>query len=224
VLESAKALDTPTAKLVFDVTNHPTRLLAVEALRGKTGCLMLTRLLIDTYEHEEYLLFSGFDQTGAPLDQETIEKLFNCSGFIRGDAMLDSVTVRRLEADAERHAQATISRSLEMNSSHFNQARDKLEKWADDMVLSAEKRLADTKEQIKALRRQARQAVTLDEQHHIQQNIQKLEKQQRRQRQEIFQVEDEIMAKRDALIESLERRLSQKTVTERLFTIAWSVV
>jgi hypothetical protein len=70
---------------------------------------------------------------------------------------------------------ATISLSLEQNSAHFNQARDKLEKWADDMVLSAEKALTDTKEQIKVLRRQARQAVTLEEQHSIQEKIQKLE-------------------------------------------------
>jgi hypothetical protein len=82
---------------------------------------------------------------------------------------------QRLDADAERHAKATISRSLEQNSVHFNQAREKLEKWADDMVLSAEKALADTKEQIKVLRRQARQAVTLEEQHEIQEQMQKLE-------------------------------------------------
>ena len=106
---------------------------------------------------------------------------------------------------------------------HFNQAREKLEKWADDMVLSAEKALADTKEQIKAQRRQARQAVTLEEQHEIQQQLQKLEKQQRRQRLEIFKVEDEIMEKRDSLVESLERRLAQHTSTEALFTIRWAV-
>jgi F0F1-type ATP synthase membrane subunit b/b' len=99
---------------------------------------------------------------------------------------------------------------------HFHAAREKLEKWADDMVLSAEKALADTKEQIKALRRQARQAVTLEEQHAIQQQLQKLEKQQRRQRQDIFRAEDEIMEKRDSLIESLERRLAQRTDTETL--------
>ena len=107
---------------------------------------------------------------------------------------------------------------------HFSQARDKLEKWADDMVLAAEKALADTKEQIKVLRRQARQAVTLEEQHSIQEKIQKLERQQRRQRQEIFNVEDEIMEKRDGLIDQLERRLVQRTETEPLFTIRWRVV
>lgn len=90
-------------------------------------------------------------------------------------------------------------------------------------MLSAEKALADTKEQIKALRRQARQAVTLEEQHEIQQQLQKLEKQQRRERQDIFKAEDEIMEKRDALIESLEKRLAQSTETETLFTVRWTV-
>jgi hypothetical protein len=65
--------------------------------------------------------------------------------------------------------------------------------------------------------------VTLEEQHEIQQQMQKLEKQQRRQRQDIFKAEDEIMEKRDSLIESLERRLAQHTVIEALFTIRWAV-
>ena len=92
------------------------------------------------------------------------------------------------------------------------------------MVLSAEKALQDTKEQIKVLRRQTRQANTLVEQHEIQEKIQKLERQQRRQRQEIFKVEDEIIEKRDQLIDSLERRLAQRVEKETLFTVHWEVV
>jgi hypothetical protein len=158
--------------------------------------LTLVRLQIDSYEREEHLLFSGFDDDGASLDHETMEKLFGCEARAEGKAIPATVQ-QRLEAEAERHAKATVSRSLEQSSVHFNKAREKLEKWADDMVLSAEKALLDTKEQIKALRRQSRQAVTLEEQHTILEKIQKLERQQRRQRQEIFAVEDEIMVKRD---------------------------
>lgn len=224
VVESAKALATLSARIVFDVSHHPTRIHAVEALRGKSGFLTLTRLVVESYEREEYLLFSGFDDAGASLDQETMEKLFGCSGLPPGDEAIPAAMQQRLGAEAEQHAKATVSRSLEQNSVHFNQAREKLEKWADDMVLSAEKALADTKEQIKALRRQARQAVTLEKQHEIQQQLQKLEKQQRRQRQDIFKAEDEIMEKCDSLIESLERRLAQHTATEALFTIRWAVV
>jgi SNF2-related domain/Helicase conserved C-terminal domain len=224
VLQCGKVLTTPPTGMVFDVTNHASRVHAVEALRGKAGYLILTRLQIDTYEREEYLLFSGFDDDGASLDQEAMEKLFGCSGRVDDNAQIPEAIGKRLDAEARRHVKATVSLSLEQNSAHFNQAREKHEKWADDMVLSAEKALADTKEQIKALRREARQAVTLDEQHAIQEKLQKLERQQRRQRQEIFNVADEIVEKRDGLIDQLERRLAQQTETETLFTIRWQVV
>jgi len=223
VVDGAKALPTPSAQITFDATHNPTRLSMVEALRGKVGHLTLSRLTIESYEREEYLLFSGFDEGGGSLDQETMEKMFACAGRVEGTSATPAAVDQRLTAEAERHAKATVSRSLERNSAHFNEAREKLEKWADDMVLSAEKALTDTKDQIKALRRQARQAVTLDEQHQIQEKIQKLERQQRRQRQDIFKAEDEIMAKRDQLVDALERRLAQQTATETLFTIRWAV-
>ena len=228
VVDGAKALSTPSERIVFDVTRHPTRVYVIEALRGKGGYLTLTRFTIDSYEREEYLLFSGFDDAGSPLDQETMEKLFVCAGRTShdgdGEGAIPAAVMQRLERESQRHAEATVSRSLEQNNTHFNEARERLERWADDMVLSAEKALLDTKEQIKASRREARQAVTLAEQHEIQEKIQKLERRQRRQRQEIFKVEDEIIEKRDQLIDSLERRLAQRTETETLFTISWAVI
>ena len=227
VVGGAKALVTPPVRIIFDVTNHPTRLHVIEALRGKTGYLTLTRLSIDSYEREEYLLFSGFDETGLSLDQETMEKLFGCAGQIApesdGEGTIPAAVAQRLDGDSERHSRATVSRSLEQNNTHFNEAREKLERWADDMVLSAEKALLDTKEQIKALRRHARQAPTLAEQHEIQEKLQQLERRQRRQRQEIFKAEDEIIENRDQLIDSLELRLAQRVETETLFTIRWAV-
>lgn len=224
VVDAAKNLNTAPARVVFNVSQHPTRLHLVEALRGKSGYLMLTLLAIESYEREEHLLFSGFDQQGQALDQESCEKLFSCIAEINGAADIADRIQSKLVADSERHIKATISLSLEANNRYFNEAREKLEKWADDLVLAAEKALKDTKEQIKILQRQARVATSLDEQHQIQEKIIKLEKQQRRQRQEIFKVEDEIIEKRDDLIESLERRLTQNTETQPLFIIEWHVV
>ncbi len=224
VIDQAKSLDTPPARIVFNVSQHTKRLHVIEALRGKHGYLALTALAIESYEREEHLLFSAIDDQGLPLEQETCEKLFNCSAENAGSANISEPIIQRLAAEAQRHTKATISQSLEANNQHFNEAREKLEKWADDLVLAAEKALKDTKEHIKILQRQARLATHLDEQHDIQQKIQKLEKQQRRQRQEIFQAEDSIIEKRDTLIEALERRLTQKTEAERLFTIEWVVI
>jgi SNF2-related domain/Helicase conserved C-terminal domain len=224
VVDHAKALSTPVSRLVFNVSKHPTRLHIIETLRGKKGYLALNALAVESYEREEFLLFSAVDDNGIPLEQESCEKLFNCMADSAGLVSIPEAITERLNAESDRHIKGTISQSLESNNLHFNEAREKLEKWADDLVLAAEKALKDTKEQIKLLQRQARLATNLAEQHDIQQKIQKLEKQQRRQRQEIFQVEDTIIEKRDSLISSLEKRLTQKTESTRLFTIEWAVV
>ena len=223
VVQAAQALPTPPASLTFDVSGHPAKLSVVEALRGRSGFLTLSRLTVDSFDREEYLLFSGFRDDGQPLDQETMEKLFQCGGRRDDDGSVPDTAVVRLAQEAQRHASATVSRSLEANNRYFQEAREKLEKWADDLVLSAEKALTDTKEQIKVQRRLARQAVTLADQHAVQERIQKLERQQRRQRQDIFKVEDEIMTRRDGLIDQLEKRLAQRTSSDTLFTIRWTV-
>ncbi len=61
------------------------------------------------------------------------------------------------------------------------------------------------------------------EQHEIQEKIRKLERKQRRPRQEIFKAKDEIIEKHGQLIDSLERRLAQRTETETFFAIRWAV-
>jgi len=223
VINEGKQCSTPEARITFDITNHPTKISMVEALKGKSGWLTFKRLIIDSFEREEYLLFSGFDSKGQSIDQETCEKLFNCEGTVSPPDDASSDVENRLNAESDRHIKATISTSLEENNAHFNEARDHLEKWADDMVIAAEKDLKDTKEQIKALNRDARKAPTMEEQHQLQEKIKKLERRKRKQRQEIFDLEDSIIEKRDALIDALEKRMSQKTTVEDLFTIAWEV-
>ena len=95
VVERAKALETPVAEIVFDVTNHPTKLTVVEVLRGRRGHLTLTYLTVDSYDREEYLLFSGFEDDGTALDPETMEKLFLCGGTLTADAAIPDALSHR---------------------------------------------------------------------------------------------------------------------------------
>lgn len=224
VLNAGKGLDTPSAAVTFDISGRSVREPLVERLRGKAGYLRLSRLAITSYEQEDHLLFTAFDDEGVAIDQETCEKLFLCDGKAGSSTSIPQTAADRLTADSTRHAEATISLSLEANNKHFHEAREKLERWAEDMVRAADEALEDTKEKIKVCERQARQATTLDEQHAFQEKLRALQKHKRKQRQDIFKVEDEIMEKRDGLIDALERRLAQTTASEPLFTIRWNVV
>jgi ERCC4-related helicase len=224
VTQTGKHLDTPWAEVIFDSTNHPARISLVEALKGRSGLLRLSLLTIQSFAEEQYLLFSAFDHEGQSLYPETCEKLFSVAGRTQSAPPPDPAQLARLDKESARHAEATLSRSLETNNKHFAQARERLDKWADDCVLAAEQAIQDTKTRILALRREARQAITLEEQKQAQEQIQALEKKKRRQRHEIFDVEDEIERKRDTLITDLEKRISQSTDHKEIFTIRWRAV
>ena len=74
------------------------------------------------------------------------------------------------------------------------------------------------------VRRDARSATTLEEEAAIQAKLLGLERRQRKQRQDIFTQEDEVANKRDALIATLQKRLSRGHTVESVFTIRWTVV
>jgi len=224
VTQTGKEIAAPVAKVTFDITGHPTKISLIEELKNKTGWLILQRLVIDSFEREEYLLFSAFDDSGLALDQETCEKMFYCLGSLQGETHFPPDVEAHLSAEADRHVRATINKSLERNNRHYHEARDQLEKWAEDMIVASEKELRDAKEQIKVLNRQSRQAATVQEQHALQEKIREMETKKRRLRQRIFDVEDEIATKRDRLIDALEKRMQQKTKCELIFTIRWLVL
>jgi hypothetical protein len=224
VIDNGKSCSAPLATVTFDMSNYPAKLSMVEAIKGQSGWLSLQHLAIDSFDKEEYLLFSAFTDSGKSLDQETCERLFNCMATAEPLDALPEDASTRLAVETNLHADAAVAVSLEDNNRLFSEERERLEKWAEDMVVAAEKDLSDTKAQIKAIRRQARLATTLDEQNDLQQSLTDLEKKQRKQRQQIFEIEDQIAEKRDALIDGLQRRMSQKTKATLLFTIQWRVV
>jgi len=207
----------------FDISSHPGKISVVESLKGQSGWICLDLLTVDSFQREEHLVFTGLLSDDSPLDQETCEKLFSCQAASE-PVQLKTQAPLVLNANAERHLQAVISRNLEANNRFFQAEREKLEKWADDKILAAEQALQDTKAKIRGLKRESRQAETVEQQHDAQRQIRDLERLQRRQRQQIFDVEDEIVEKRDELIDALEQRLKQSTDTARLFTIRWQVV
>jgi len=221
-IETSLNAATPVATLKLDYDKHGARVSVIEKLRGKSGWLTLARLEVTAFETTEALLFSGLTDDGQVLDQETCEKLMAIPAAGK-PTPLNTAVPEALLANSQRAVAATIAQVLEANQRLFNEERDKLERWADDKLLAAEEALKNTKARIAQLKRDARKAVTLQEQDGIQRELSELERKQRRLRQEIFAVEDEIIAKRDELIASLQQRLQEKTSNETLFSIRWQV-
>lgn len=225
-IDTARSAATPPAVISLDYSKHGTRVSVIEWLKGKSGWLRLVRLVVTAYETTETLLFSGTCDDGSTLDQEACERLMSIQAAGRPAPLTGAATTPPdvLAINSARQVEATIAEILETNQRLFTEERDKLEKWADDKLMAAEEQLRNTKVRIAQLKRDARKAATLQEQSGIQQELSALERQQRKQRQDIFAVEDEIIERRDALIQALQERLKQTTDEEHLFTLRWTVV
>lgn len=221
-LDTAKTSNTPEAELIFDYSSHETKLSVVADLVGKSGWLRLDKLTVSAFDTVESLLFSAITDDGKVLDQEACEKLFSVQAKKSSSTAL-AEPPSLLANNQQRRIDASLAQFIEENQRLFNVEREKLERWADDKMLASEEALKDTKARIAQIKRDARKAPTLEEQSELQNQLRDLERQQRRQRQQIFDVEDEIMAKRDELIEALQERLTQTTEAEHLFTIRWQV-
>jgi superfamily II DNA/RNA helicase len=221
-LDTAKTSTTPVTELIFDYRSHETKLSVVADLVGKSGWLRLDKLTVSALDTVESLLFSAITDEDKALDQEACEKLFSVQAKKSSNTTL-AEPPSLLANNQQRRIEASLAQFIEQNQRLFNTEREKLERWADDKMLASEEALKDTKARIGQIKRDARKAPTLVEQSELQNQLRDLERQQRRQRQQIFDVEDEIIVKRDELIDALQKRLTQTTITEHLFTIRWIV-
>lgn len=223
VLDSARKKDTPVAEATFDVSHNPVRISAVEQLKGKNGWLVLSKLTIKSFEKNEYLLFNAFEDSGAVVHPEVCEKLFDCAATVKSISLPDERKFQ-LATDSHIHADATITAAMERNNSFYKEECERLFRWADDLTLSAEKELKDTKNQLRELNRQLRLAISQQDRLDTELKIKEMGKKQREQRQRIFDVEDDIAGKRDTLIDSLRKRLEHKAEHDTLFMIRWRVI
>jgi hypothetical protein len=223
VLSSARELDTPLADVEFDVTHHPTKISLAVAMIGQSGWLTVDKLIVESVERKEYHLLAGFTDAGRTVDQEVFEKLFQCGGRVTDSGVPGALPVR-LADEADLRFKAAVEKCNTDNEHMVNEERDRLYRWADDMILAAERDLVVTKQHIRDANRRSKQARTLQEQVELQTEIRELEQQQRNHRRRIFDITDDIEQKRDGLIEAIEERMRQNTSTQNLFTIRWRVV
>lgn len=222
VLDTGRRLDTPVELVEFALSSAGQRVTVLDQLPARQGWLELNLLELESFQLEEHLVFSAVTDDGRWLDDDACDRMLELAGRVAGPVIGDPPN--GFAADVRRQFDATLSRALDENNTLFQGERDKLDRWAEDQLLAAEQALHDTKARLKDAKRCARTATTVAEQAAAQEEIRTLERHQRRQRQEIFDVEDAIEARRDALIAALERRINQRSRSIPLFRIRWTLV
>lgn len=215
--------DTEDALLRFDITNNKDKISIVNELKGKRGYITLKKLVVDSFEREEHLIFNGITANGENLSQEQCEKLFYCNAIVI-EKKIPSNMIDRLEKDVKIHIQSKMNDISQANQEYFKQEQQRLMKWEDDMLYSIEEELTQVKAQIRRKEREKIAATSEKEMLEIDEQISQLTRKRRRLRNEIEDMEDEVKEKRKKLTNELRKKMDSITSVETLFNIEWEVV
>ena len=223
LLERAKRRSLPVRSVTFDYGRHPGRVSLIERLRGQSGWLRASVLSITALETEEHLVLSGVTDDGRSLDRETWEKMFHIPGSVGDSEVVPPEVGNRIAAEYKAAKSALLDDAAARNSQFFEQEIEKLDHWADDLKEGVERELKELEAEIRAVKKEARAATTLERKLAGQKEVKELERKLKEKRKRRDEAQDEIEERKDRLIEDVEARLQQRAETRELFTIRWSV-
>ncbi|MBS4082862.1 MAG: DEAD/DEAH box helicase [Rhizobiales bacterium] len=224
VVERAKAKKLVPAELVFDYSNHPGKVTALEPHKGQAGWFVAAQLAVEALDQtEEYLLVSGVSDAGDSLSDEAALRLLTLAARVGPEMPPPVNTIDRLNGNL-RLRQQEIQRTIsERNARFFEVEADKLDGWADDLKVGLEREIKELDRRIKEARRAATTASTLEDKLAGQKQIKSIEALRNEKRKSLFEAQDEIDKQRAQLIAQIEGKLEQNTNLRSLFTIRWSL-
>lgn len=223
LLEQAKSLPTPPRELTFDYSNSGKRIAILDSLNGKSGWLMCGLYSVSALETEDYLVLSGFTDNGGALDEKQIQRFFDLP-CISDDQVTIPAEVESKLVELQTIKQNTLLEELtQRNANRFEVEIDKLDRWAEDRRKSLQVELDELDETIKETRKAARLAPNLPEKLAKQQALRKLETKRDEAWRNYDAASKELEKQKDSLLDEVSKRLEQKSGSQELFVIRWSL-
>lgn len=223
VLEKIKEKELKHAYITFDLTSYKGNVAILDELKGQTGWLSVMAISVDSFESSDYLLAFGMTNTETELTEDQAKRLITLPAK-NIDENADEVDKEIVLKNGEFYLKTLLKSLSEKDNEHLKLETEKLTKWAEDRVSAAELAIKETKAKIKELNREVQKAIDPAAQLKIQEQLQDESKKQKRQRQEIFIVEDEIAEMRDKMINDIQKRMKQEVTSTFLFTINWKLI
>jgi superfamily II DNA or RNA helicase len=222
VIQQAKSRELSAVEVRFSYEEHAGKVSALEPFVGKSGWLTLSAFTVESLDQaEDHLIFGAVADDGTPFDDECASRLFTLPGKVIGPC---SSTAPKTAEDAIQHRQVAIQCTISERNARFFQAEaDKLDGWADDLKLGLEREIKALDREIKERRREAHQAALLETKVDLHRRVKELEKRRADRRQGLFEAQDSVDSRKDALLTNIENRLNQSVRIEELFTIRWGI-
>lgn len=221
VLGCCKELATPSVELLFSLDEHGPRIAILEPLRGMAGWLVAQRLTLTALEEEDHIVLAGEFDDGPAVTAEQCRRLFDVPASVGKPVAIDDSVGQRLNEQLAAQHREIAEQLAGHNAKLFDAEMDKLDRWADDLKRTVEVELRELQSEIRAKKKLARHAQTLQTKLDHQKAAKELEKKLKEKRKLRDETEDSIEAKKDKLLEDIEAQLGQRTQCAQLFAVRW---
>jgi ERCC4-related helicase len=225
IIEYCKELTLSPAEICFNYSGTGRNIAAIDPLCGESGWLMAQAITVTAFETQDHVIVAACRDDGTPLLPEQCQRLFTLFG--EDSALSDDVCKigrAALENALAKHRGVILEELSAKNASFFEAELDKLDRWGEDQRAALKLELKELEDRVKEVKRAARTAANLPEKLKLERERKQLETKRDDAWREYELAARGIEAKKDVLMDDIERRLQQHISEKELFTIRWRVL
>lgn len=213
----------PTGTAIFDITNYPYKIKEIEEIKNKSGIIVFGKVIIDSFETEEYLILQGRLSDGTYLENELCEKLFRLSSFDKEWNYENNELIELIKDDFNATVNSITNKSLNRNNQLLKEEIDKIDSWANDKIQGIELKVEILREQRKQLQRDADYSTNSLEKIKLQKEIQDISKKIKNMWLQLAKNEDIIEEQRNKIVEKLKKESMRKVSSLQYFYMPFEV-
>lgn len=226
LVDRARSRTLPLSVMTFTLDAYDGgRLSDLEALRGKSGWLRVTKLSVKTAERTfDHLLLSAVVDDGTTIEAEVVDRLFLVPATARTELGLAPPTdaLDRIEQAAR---QVRLADAEKANASWMDNETEKLDAYAEDMEQAADTEIKALEAEIKARRKATRtNDMTVAAKIEEKRAIKKMEA--RRDELVFTKFERKKAIQRDIedILDQVQESLKVTPVKQTLFVLRWNII
>ena len=224
LLDEAKNISINKGHIKFDITNYPYKLTRISKLRGSKGVITLRKLVIESFENEEYLIFNGVLDNGERLDSEICETLFRLNTEEYDEVICNTSLINDVINDSKINVESTLNDAQLKNNVYLSEEISKINAWADDKIQSVQMDVEAMRLQRKDLQMQSDLATNMQDKENLENKILQISSRIRQSWMKLAVAEEEVETERKNMIDAIRKENMKKSYVEDVFTVSFEVI
>ncbi len=227
VIHQAATFNVGTQHVTLDYTSWGKSSEGIKTFIGRPGVIEVAQLTVDGADIEDHLLFIGVTDDGDTIPPDVVRRILDLP-VSANSTRLRAIKQGSSEADVVaarvRHEASEILLAVgQRQGVWFDAEMEKLDRWAEDKRAGLKAELRDLDNEIKDLKKQARQAANLPDKLALQKKIKTAEGSRDQAWRSYDDEAKTVDGAKDEIISRIEARLSNTESTETLFRIHFNI-